>query len=165
MRKLLLRLVNRVGQRGILLLVFATTSLVYGIGLAIGYHPTFDHALDLDVKWYSLAFGVEAIAMFLGAWFRWGRGPYSIGVTVNTFWLFLLLAFWSAHRGYAWVAIMPWCAIAVTQIIAAVWPEPVSEVRPLSPYDLDHTDPAMRAIDYTTPVLKKAVNDARPRKR
>lgn len=149
MRKRLNKLVARVGQRGVLLLVFAITSLAYGAGLLLGYHPTFNHALDIDVRYFGLMFVATGLVCLIGALNRWGRFPYSFAVTTTTFWICLLFTFWSYHRGFAWVAIMPWVMIDLTQLLAAIWPEP--ETQPIQipipskvqAYASDDTDPSI----------------------
>jgi len=157
--KLLKRSYNHIGQRGALLLVFAATYIAYGAGLLFGYHPTFSRALDVPVSMFGYLFIAAGIVFLVGAIFRFSRVPFSVALSVTTFWVFMLLIFWSTHRGFAWVAVMPWVTIGFTQLISALQPDLPRGVL-LMPKALDDTDPAMRAIEYVDKVKKRTLDHA-----
>jgi hypothetical protein len=119
------RLPRRIGQRGILLLIFAFTVFGYGFGLVFGYHPTFDAALGISDFGFGLIFIADGVILTLGALLRWGRFPYSVAATVSFFWVFILTGFWAGPFG--WAASMSWVGMGLVQVFAVVWPEPVAE--------------------------------------
>lgn len=153
-----------IGSKSAYLLVYTATFTAYGIGLILGYHPTFSHALNLPVSSFGYLFIAVGAFCAIGAFARLKRIPFAVAVTLTTFWLFLLLAFWSTHRGFAWVAVMPWVTIALSQLLSTIRPELPREVL-LMPKALDDTDPALRAIKYVDKVKKRTVEDANARDR
>ena len=117
------RLKRRIGQRGILLVVFASTFTAYGIGLILGYHPTFLRALGLPDPFFGAMFVTTGVIQSIGALLRWGRFPYCVGVFMASFWTCTLFIFWEGQ--YGWTACISWAAIAAVNLLAAIWPEPV----------------------------------------
>jgi hypothetical protein len=134
---------RRIGQRGVLLLVFAFTVFGYGIGLMSGYTPTFTSALGISDPVFGMMFIADGIVLTLGAWYRWGRLPYAIAATVSFFWAFILTGFWAAPFG--WTASMSWLGMGLVQLCAVIWPEPANGEQVLSR--------AMRAYEHTISIV------------
>ena len=162
--RLLDRSLKLVGSKGVYLLVYTCTFTAYGVGLILGYHPTFSHALNLPVSSFGYLFIAVGLFCGIGAFARWKRIPFAVCVTLTTFWIFLLFTFWSTHRGFAWVAIMPWVTIALSQLLSTIRPEIRSETL-LMPKALDDTNPALRANDYVDKVKKRTLDSANARER
>lgn len=118
------------GQRGVLLLVFALTAFGYGIGLLSGYEPTFSHALGVSDIVFGVMFIADGIILTIGSLFRWGRFPYCVAAAVSFFWAFTLTAFWAAPFG--WAASMSWLGMGFVQVCTILWPEPIQGKKLLS---------------------------------
>lgn len=126
--QMLRKLPQSLGQRGILLLAFAFTTLGYGFGLVAGYQPTFTSALGIPNFGFGLMFIIDGTLLTLGALLKWGRFPPAIAASVSFFWAFILTGFWAAPFG--WVASMSWLGLGFVQLVCTIWPEPVTEVTP-----------------------------------
>lgn len=142
-----------------LTLILGPCFIAYGIGIAFGYRSSLIKILGLPELFYAGMFVVAGLLKLCGAVFHWGRVSHTIGVTVASFWAMVIIVLVpSTAAGFA--GALPWIAIALIALVAAIWPWPIDYVRNGQKPALrfDRTDPTQRAIEVTRPIVEKERN-------
>ena len=110
------------------LVLLGVTFLIYGLGIVIGYRPTFTRIGGLSVYQVGWIFTGSGIFMFTGIFFRNRSGSdrvyFALAALITTSWSMMLSLLWT--RPVGWAAAVSWMCISAGCILAASWPNPPS---------------------------------------
>ena len=122
------------GRRSSVLAAWSVISCAYGIGIVIGYRPTFTAALHLPIAVFGWAFITAALICATGVFLRRDHWQFAVAELGAAGWGLLLCTHWT--QPYGWASGLSWVAVAVMMLITSAWPEPVLIVTP-DPPDVD----------------------------
>lgn len=145
----------------VLTMILGPCFMLYGFGLLLGYRSNLIKILGLPSYVYATMFILAGALKLCGIVFHWGRASHTIGVTVATFWALAIIVF--LHSAAAFAGALPWFAIALIALVAAVWPAPFNStyrvIKESSlPFNLDITDPSERASEVADPIIEREQN-------
>jgi hypothetical protein len=121
------KFLRRFGHRASALFGFGCVAVAYGIGLVLGYHPTFFAAYNLPLEAFGwIWIGVGAFS-FTGAFTR-GHDAWQFAVSelAAVAWSLLLATHWISP--YGWTSGVSWAGIALGLLLASTWSDAPREV-------------------------------------
>jgi hypothetical protein len=116
------------GYRGSYLGILSFGFALYGLGLILGYKPTFLHALGVDVWVFGVAWIAVGCVVVTGVFAGDDRIQFAVAVAAMTGWALMLAIFWQAPFG--WTAAVSWLTPDLATMLAASWPDPTPRPRP-----------------------------------
>ena len=112
-------MIRVLGLRELYLGFLSVGFFFYGLGLTLGYHPTFLRALGAPVQTFGYMWIVVAITVSTGIWLRRNTWQFTIAVLMMGFWAGLLTTFWKGD--YSWTASISWLILAANTILVGSW--------------------------------------------
>lgn len=123
-----IRVLRRFGHRGTVLAGFGVICEAYGVGLLLGYKPTFAQAYNIPVEWFGVTFVVAGLFIGAGAVRRHDGVHFSAAVLLATAWGLLITTHWTAS--YGWTAAVSWFGLAAGLLVSSAWPNATRQVEP-----------------------------------
>ena len=108
-----------VGFRGTYLGVLSIGFFAYGMGLVLGYTPTFAIAFGHSTGFFGYMWVVGAIAVSTGIWIHRDIWHFTLAVLMMLFWAIILMTFWQGN--YGWAAGISWLTLTANTALVGVW--------------------------------------------
>jgi hypothetical protein len=113
---------RRMGFRGSYLGLLALGFFFYGMGLVLGYKPTFLQAYGIPTETFGVCWIVAAVIVNTGVWRDQDRTQFAFAELAMSFWALLLATHWAAP--YGWAAAVSWAIPTCLTLLVSSWPDP-----------------------------------------